>query len=54
MAALVKDATKGDGAERIGLHTIVSGALSEGNHRMVAALEIYNKTGDRSHIDNLL
>ncbi|MGR7449529.1 hemagglutinin repeat-containing protein [Klebsiella aerogenes] len=28
--------------------------ISEGNHRMVAAQEIYKKTGDASYIDNLL
>jgi len=28
--------------------------ISEGNHRMVAAQEIYKKTGDKSYIDKLL
>ena len=28
--------------------------ISEGNHRMVAAQEIYKKTGDRSYIEKLL
>lgn len=28
--------------------------ISEGNHRMVAAQEIYKKTGDHSYIDKLL
>ncbi|WP_145891091.1 hypothetical protein [Candidatus Pantoea soli] len=35
-------------------HSKANHYISEGNHRMVAAQEIYKKTGDKSYIDKLL